>query len=146
MEDPILSQILGSLNRIEGKVDANHRDVNARLSGHMEREEDELRDITKAIEEDRKRAEELHRAMLDEIKRIGSKADVTDAFLLDRYGKPDLVGHRNDHETRLTREQQEVEDNRKLKQNAKWWGLGGSLLIMFYALVEYAKKHIGGGT
>ncbi len=83
MSDQLLAQMLASINALR-----------ADLTDHIHEEDSELRDLKKKAEERAKVADERHLEILNAIQTI----NIVEALPKDNNGKPDIVGHRNEHE------------------------------------------------
>ena len=106
MSEAILSQILAGLNRIEGKVDSNHKEISDRLNRHMDEEEEEIGAIMKIVSDNREESDRRHTALITSINSYMEKqCEIEEAFLKGDDGKRDYHGHKQDHATRLTRAQ-----------------------------------------
>ena len=90
------AEILRAVNNLRETVESNHREVNGALRGHMEDEEEEIKEIRKQGEERAKLADQRHTEIMAAINAV----NIVDA-LPKADGKPDIHGHRNDHETRI---------------------------------------------
>lgn len=83
MNEPIVAQMIETLNRIEGKVDKNTEEFRQQLCRHMKDEEKVIKELSDRVVEYTRRA-----------------AAVETAFLRTHDGKIDYHGHREDHYTR----------------------------------------------
>ena len=89
MTDDLATQILASVNSMR-----------AALTDHIASEDNEIQSIKDDLQEWRYAAEHRHAELIKSLESWTSKMDVTSAFL-HVEGKPDLMGHKNDHLTRL---------------------------------------------
>ncbi len=100
-DDSLLAQILASLNRIELKVDSNHKETTERLHQHMDDEEGEIEAIHAVVQENRKASEDRHNALMQSIDAYMARSEkIETAFLKTAEGHPDLSGHHDDHHAR----------------------------------------------
>ncbi len=138
MSEAILSQILSSLNRIEQKVDDNHKEITGRLNRHMEEEEGEIGEIRDLIDTNRIASEQRHTNLIQSInsytdKMADRQAHFEEAFLkID--GKPDLHGHRDDHHSRRALAQKIDKWRDEAVGNVVKVGTLGAIVWLLYAI------------
>ena len=106
MSDPMLAEVLRAVNNLSERVDVNHRATTASLNGHMEEEEGEIKKFTESFNSFKESSERRHAALLQSINSYMEKQnDIEEAFLTDKQGRRDFIGHKSDHEERLERAQ-----------------------------------------
>jgi glutathionylspermidine synthase len=126
MSETVLAQILNTLNRIEGKVDDNHKEISTRLNKHMDEEEGEIEAIMQIVQDNREESDRRHTALIESINSYMTKqTEIEEAFLKGEDGKRDFHGHHLDHASRLTRAQwfEKIRDH-ALGKIIEWAALG----------------------
>ena len=86
MSDPMLVEVLRAVNNLTEKVE-----------GHIADETSDIKKMREQAEARSKLADERHAEILQAL----SAVNIVEALPKMRDGKPDVVGHRNDHETRM---------------------------------------------
>lgn len=88
MSDPLLAEMLGAINALR-----------AELTAHIHEEDSELKAIQQRGEDRAKVADARHTEILNAIQAI----NIVDALPKNTEGKPDVHGHRQEHEGRRRR-------------------------------------------
>jgi predicted transcriptional regulator len=97
MNDSIVAEILQTLNRIETKVDSNHKE----LADHIATESLDFREIRKDISDTKNESEQRHAALIQSIDSYMDKSTkMENAFLKTHEGILDYSGHYQDHHSR----------------------------------------------
>ncbi len=126
MSDPMLAEVLRAVNDLRGDL-KGHRDE---LQAHITAETVDLKEMKDAAAARAKLADDRHLEILAAINHV----NIVEALPKTRDGKPDVFGHRDDHETRMALSVERVAFIKDLIKGGIKTGLGLFVLWAGYAL------------